>query len=77
VSTNRYSQCVGNGVRSTWATITFLGEQRVTIDPQAAIIVAEQMTENAKVLSDSSRSTNYRVMPPAVEELLASPAVPP
>jgi len=45
VSTNWYSQCVGNGVRSTWATITFLGEQRVTIDPEAAILVRQQMTE--------------------------------
>jgi hypothetical protein len=53
VSTNRYSQCVWNGIRSTWATITCSGEQRVTIDPEAAILVAEQMTEMPRVLSDA------------------------
>jgi hypothetical protein len=51
-------------MRSQWhsfhlSTITFLGEQQDTIDPEAAILAAGQMTENAKVLPANRRSTTF------------------
>jgi hypothetical protein len=61
VSTNRYSrpigrpsQCAANGTRSTWTTILFLGEQQDIIDPEAAILVAGQMTETPRFCPPAS-----------------------
>jgi len=47
---------------STWATITFLGEQQDITDPEAAVLVAGRR-RIANVLSASSRSTTCRVTP--------------
>ena len=39
----RRSQRAANGTRSTWSTITFLGEQQDTSDPEAAILAPGKM----------------------------------
>ena len=72
MATNRYSLPIGgrsqsaaNGTRSTWATITFLGEQQDTIDPEAPESVAGQTTDRQssvrqRVVDDARQATPAR-----------------